>query len=43
MYAIAIDCVPATADTKGNCWVNVLDTLTQESSLLILDNSTQTK
>ncbi len=42
-YGIAIDCVQATANSKANCWVNVLDVLTQESSLLILDNSTLTQ
>ena len=31
MYAIAIDCVP-----NVNCWVNMLDILTQESSIAVL-------
>ena len=34
MYAVAIDCVPAT-----NCWVNMLDILTQETSIAVLYNT----
>jgi len=37
MYGIAIDCVPNT-----NCWVNMLDIATQESSIAILHNTTAT-
>lgn len=34
--AIAIDCVPTVGKVLGNCWVNLLEILTQESSLAAL-------
>jgi photosystem II stability/assembly factor-like uncharacterized protein len=40
-YAIAVDCV--SGPSGGNCWVNLLDVLTQESSIASLKNGTQVK
>ena len=36
MDAISIDCVFPTSSEEGNCWANLLDVLTQESSVAVM-------